>query len=85
MILIAHIIIALASIAFTTYLWISPSHAKFKTSYMLVGLTILSGILLVVMSPATMLQACTSGLMYTALVTVGMASARGKLARSRNQ
>lgn len=85
MILILHIVIALASIAYTTYLWASPSKAKFKASYVLVGLTLASGIALVVVSPAAMIQACMSGLLYTALVSAGIASAQGKFARSRNQ
>ncbi len=83
MILLLHISVALISIAYTTYLWFSPSKAKFKVSYILVGLTLISGTFLVASQPAHMIQACTSGLIYTTLVSAVIAASRQKAARVR--
>ena len=78
MMLLTHIVIALASVAFSTYLFARPTHANFRVSYGLVGLTIASGTYLVVLQPAHLVHACTSGLVYIALVLVAIAAAHKK-------
>jgi hypothetical protein len=81
MILLAHIAIGLASLIFTTYVWLSPSRPKLTAAYALVGATLGSGTLLVVVNPAHLTQACTSGLVYLGLAACGIIAARHKLSR----
>jgi len=81
MILPIHIIIALASVIFTSYVFLSPTQKKLRATYGLIGLTLASGIALVVTSPAHIIQACVSGLVYVCLVTIATVAARLKLAR----
>ena len=76
MVLLTHIIIALASIAFTAVLFAAPSKRTFFINYLLMGLTIASGTVLVVMDHAAMLKACESGLSYLVIVAALTAVAR---------
>lgn len=76
MILLTHIIIALASVAFTTVLFAAPSKRAFFINYLLIGLTVGSGTVLVVADHAAMLQACESGLSYIVIVAALTAVAR---------
>jgi hypothetical protein len=80
MILLTHILVALFSIIFTTYLYFAPSKAKLYTAYTLVGLTLTSGTYLVVIKPSHILQTCVTGLVYLAVVGVGVLLAQRKLA-----
>jgi hypothetical protein len=80
MIILLHVLIALASMAFTTYLYVSPSKNKLYVAYGLVGLTLASGTYLIVSAPAHMVQSCVMGLVYLAVVSVGIIAARKKLA-----
>ena len=79
MILLAHILIALSSFAYTTYLLVRPSHAKFRVNYALIALTLGSGAYLVVSTGAPMLQACVSGLAYVLIVAAGTVLAHVRL------
>lgn len=79
MILLTHIMIALASVIYTTMLLVRPSQTKLFTSYALVAATLASGIYLTVVNPASMLRTCTTGLIYVVIVTAGIAVARRKL------
>lgn len=79
MILILHIIIALSSVAYTTLLLISPTKSKLIVSYLLVGVTLASGIYLTILNPAQMLRTCMAGLAYASLVTTGIMIAQSKL------
>ncbi len=81
MILTLHIIIALSSIGFTTFLLISPSKNRLIVSYLLVGATLASGIYLTILNPAEMLRTCMAGLAYASMVTTGIMIARSKLKR----
>lgn len=81
MIVILHIIIALTSVAGATILLISPSKIKLIVNYLLVGATLASGIALTIADPAQMLRTCTTGLVYTVLVTAGIMMAQTKLQR----
>jgi len=80
MLLVSHIIIALGSVLYSTYLFFAPSKRNLQISYGLVGLTLASGTLLVVMSGARVLSSCLSGLTYLALVSIGMVRAHYRLA-----
>ena len=72
MLLLTHIIIALASIATTTLLAFSPSRTKFYASYILIGLTLATGTYLVISLHAPMLKTCLSGLAYLAVALAGV-------------
>lgn len=80
MIVFLHVLIALASMAYATYVFFSPSQSKLKISYGLVGATLASGTYLTVINPAHMVQTCTTGLIYLAVVSAAILSARHKLA-----
>lgn len=79
MILLTHIIIALGSLAYTTKLYFWPKTSSFTAAYVLIGATLASGTWLVVASHSQILSACTTGLTYLAIVSVGIAAAHHKL------
>lgn len=81
MILLIHIIIALTSLIVTASAFISPSQSLLRISYALVVLTIASGTYIAISSPAHMVQACVSGLIYTGVVFVAIGAIHRKLAR----
>lgn len=85
MIIFLHIIIALTSIAVASYVFFRPSRRALLASYGLIGLTIASGTYLVVSAPAHMIEACTMGLVYLSIVSVGTFVARAKLARMAHE
>jgi hypothetical protein len=80
-IVLLHVLIALTSMITVSYAYARPSALKLRLSYGLIAGTLLSGTYLVVKSPAHMLETCTLGLAYTAIVLVGVLAARVKLAR----
>lgn len=85
MALLIHIIIAITSVAFTTLLFVVPTHAKFRVNYALIGLTLATGTYLVVSTNTSMLKACISGLLYISVVTAGTIAARYRYARREAQ
>lgn len=80
MILILHIVVALSSVAYSTYMLFGPSDRKLRVSYALLVSTIVSGTYLVILHPAIMAHACMSGLVYSTVVVGMIAVARRKLA-----
>lgn len=80
MLLIIHILIAISSLALTSWMVIRPSSTKISAAYALAGLTLLSGTLLAISSPGYLVQACVSGLIYNALAFGGIKLAGRKLA-----
>lgn len=80
MIITLHVIIAILSIAFTSYLYMRPSTSKLHIAYGFVAGTLASGIYLVASAPSHMVQACTAGVVYLAVVSLGIIAARAKLA-----
>lgn len=83
MILALHITIALLSILFTSITAFKPSKYRLNISYILAGGTLGSGVLLVVVEPKTMVQACISGLVYFAIVSFIIALTQKKLASQK--
>ena len=79
MILLIHITIALASLAYTSYVIFRPSAALLRGSYALIAATLATGTYLVIQSPSHLLQACTSGLIYVCAVTALTVAARHRL------
>ncbi len=79
MILLAHVIIAIASLAIATYAYLFPTLSKVHISYGFIAATLLSGTLLVFAQPGYMLHACASGLVYISLATVATRATQHKL------
>jgi hypothetical protein len=82
LILPVHIIIALSSVAYTTYLWFAPTKRKFYISYTLIGLTLVSGTILVLATHSPLLSSCETGLLYVGIVLSGVLAAHRRLAHS---
>lgn len=84
MTLILHIIIALSSIAVATYAFARPTSTGLRATYALIGATVTTGTYLIVTSPAHMLQACATGIVYLGLAGALALAARTKLVRLEN-
>ncbi len=82
MILVSHVLIAVGSVVYTTYLYLRPTADGLKLAYAFVAATLSSGIYLVWNTKSPLLQACTTGLLYLAVVSVGIALAHKKLISS---
>jgi hypothetical protein len=80
MLVLFHVLTALASLIYSTYLLIWPSRAKLHIAYGLVAMTLASGTCLVWSTHTKVLPACTSGLAYTVGVSVAIIFARRRLA-----
>ncbi len=78
MLVLIHVGVALTSVLLTTLLWWSPSKLKYQLVYGSISLTLISGTYLVIRSHAQLLQACTSGLVYIGLVSLGVVLAHRK-------
>ncbi len=83
MIVLLHVLTALASMIYTSYLFFAPSKSKFKVAYSLIGLTLVSGTYLVVSRHSPLLQTCTTGLVYLGAVSIGIVAARRKLSHTQ--
>lgn len=83
MILIVHILIALSSLIATAYAFVFPSQTKLNLSYVLIVLTVVSGTILVFSNPANMTRTCVTGLIYLAIMFVGIGAARHRLAQAK--
>lgn len=81
MILLVHIVAAFASIGLSAFVYISPTKYRLLFSYVSVGITLVSGVILVVSKPSHLMQACAIGSIYFAVVSYLTASARNKLSR----
>lgn len=81
MLLISHILIALTSLLTAGLAFFKPTTKRLRISYVLVGLTVASGSVLIVERPAHMVQSCTTGLVYLAVVFAAIIAAHYKLAR----
>ena len=81
MILLLHIVIALASIAAASYALFFPSKKGLHFSYILVGLTTVSGVYMVIEQPVTLTQVCMTGLVYLSFVSIAIVVAKSKLAK----
>ena len=80
MILIFHIIVALASLIYAGVIFFNPSQSRLNATYGLVAATFTSGFYLVFSKPVSITQTCVTGLVYLAFVSFAIVSARHKLA-----
>lgn len=84
MLLVTHIVIALLSVAWTTYVVVLPTRSKITGSWVMVAATLVSGTALVASTGQHILQACITGLLYTAVVTAGIVLAQRRLAHQED-
>lgn len=82
MTIVLHVLIALSSIAYAGYTFFAPSKNKLRVSYGMVALTLITGTYLVVSTGSPLLSACTTGLLYLAVVLSGLAAAHRKLSHN---
>ena len=80
MLLIAHISIALLSVLFAAFVFVSPSMRKLYVNYGFIALTLVSGSILVIRDHVNLLSICATGLTYTAGMLVGSVFIRRNLA-----
>lgn len=80
MLLLLHIVIALASMVAAGMSFFAPSTSKLRLSYILTALTLISGTYLVVSRHAALLQACITGILYVSINYIAIYMARRKLA-----
>ena len=83
MILASHIVIALTSVFLSVYLMIRPQPSLLRVSYLLIGLTLATGTLLV-FTGANVLHTCLSGLIYCLVVAGATEVARRRLVALRS-
>jgi hypothetical protein len=69
-IVLIHVIIAVSSIAFASFLFFKPTIKRMYASYGFIVATVASGTLLLVMNPSNMLHTCLSGLFYLTVVSI---------------
>lgn len=79
MILVAHISIALASVAWSFYTYLLPSRTKLRLSSFLITATLVSGTALVLTADAPLVKSCLMGLGFMGLSLTGVLTARHKL------
>lgn len=70
MLILIHVLIALASIAVASFAFFSPSIKKILVSYGLIVATTASGIFLIVTASSNILQSCLVGLAYVTVVSM---------------
>ena len=83
MLILLHVIIALISVAYSSYCLISPSKRGFYVTYGLVGATLVSGTYLTISTHTQILSACLTGLAYLSVVSALIAGAHYRLATAR--
>lgn len=79
MLIMIHVLIAVSSLLYTGYTYVRPSRKALRISYAFVAATLGSGTYLVVTMHSPLLSACTTGLLYLAVVMAGILAARHKL------
>lgn len=85
MLVLTHILIAISSLVVTTLAFFVPTKTKLNITYALVGLTFLSGTLLVLSMPSHLVSSCISGLLYLGIVLAGIFAARYRLAKQTSR
>ncbi|HEX5743972.1 MAG TPA: hypothetical protein VFX84_00775 [Candidatus Saccharimonadales bacterium] len=84
MLILAHVLIAFSSMAWTTYLYLRPSRRKFHAAYGLIAATLISGTYLVISMHSPLLSSCITGLAYLSAVSAGVFAASRRQARQED-
>ena len=83
MILVVHILLAIASILYSIFTVFNPSSTKVKNIYILTSGTLLSGAVLIVTTPASFEKFCISGLLYIGIIALCIIFGKRSLLLSR--
>jgi hypothetical protein len=83
MILVFHILIAVGSLAYSTYIFFRPSVVGVRNTSAMTVMTLASGTYLAVSQHSHLLQACMNGLFYLSGVSIGIFAASYKLATAK--
>jgi hypothetical protein len=78
MLILVHVLIALASMAWITRLYQSPSARRFHLPYGLIAATLISGACLVISTGSPLLSSCATGLVYLGIASAGVLAAHKK-------
>lgn len=70
MIVLIHVLIALASVGLASFTFFKPTINRLAASYGLIIATIGSGTFLILSGPSDMLRSCLTGLVYVTAVTI---------------
>ena len=79
MIILTHIIIALASIGIASFTFFKPTVKKLAVSYGFIVATVVTGTYLLVTTPSHLLESCVMGLFYVTAISVATIAAHLKL------
>jgi hypothetical protein len=82
MLLLLHILVALASIVCATLALVFPSKWTLCASYLLIALTIATGVYLIIADPVPLLQMCVTGILYVLTVSTCAGFATYKYVRA---
>ena len=82
MILILHIMTALASLVVATVTAAAPTRVRLQSIYGLTAATLASGTYIVVSTGAPVLSSCLSGLLYLGAIAATVAVSRYRLAKT---
>ena len=82
MVLIFHILVAVTSVMYTTYVYFFPSATKLTATYVFTGITFATGTLLVFINPESLTHTCIVGIVYLAGMFYGILAVRKKLAKA---
>jgi len=85
MIILTHIVIALASLVCASYAFFRPSKKVIRASYALISATFASGTYLIVSTRTHLLESCVMGLAFIGSTLVATVVAERKLAYEKSR
>ena len=83
MAILIHVLVALSSIVYTTFVFVRPSPSRLKLSYGLIAGTFKTGTYLVMSKQAHLLQTCVTGLAYLGAMTLAVFAVHYRLAAQK--
>jgi len=82
MLLKVHVILAMFSIALSTYSVVSPRKLIIRSVYVITGFVLVSGVVLIIRSDHVTTTSIFAGLSYVVVVGLELLYSRGKLAKT---
>jgi hypothetical protein len=70
MVILIHVIIALASVGLASFTYFKPGIKRLMASYGLIIATVASGTYLIVSAEGSILKSCLTGLLYVTIVSI---------------
>lgn len=84
-IVLTHVIIALASIALSSFTFFKPTMKRLYASYGFIVATVASGTYLLVSTPSHILESCLMGLFYLTVVSIATIATHVRIRRLAKQ